>query len=417
MTCFRFFCMKKRRNTDADLSKKVETGNRIIRADYKEGTDGTIVLYRGIQPNFKDYKEHIGENNAKKSIIPPKNPLNDTLDKEAHIEGNVDGQYTSWTPSWNVAKAFSDNGMVMKGVFKVKDLIHPIHDFEGEREYTVLGTVVGAQKYSEQPNLTIEEKNKISERWQNQAKMLFGKKREVGIHKEYTPDGEVVRVWKEEGWHKQSLVSGVGVAKEEKMKDVKKRANSFHELKHAKNKIEKNAISSPPQKVDIKNSESDLEVEKPKEKVAQQFIQPDDISKLNRLRVSILSGLPKHWQDKFEALANPTVHNNQAKSSHKKKVSELRQGKIDGMEALFQSIIDGEKELRGGKKNVDDVIVNIKEKMASCIQHSNEYQDNRTLNKLASFFSDRIKHTKSKVVTHLEKILSTTNNTDKQLKL
>ncbi len=49
MTCFRLFCMKKRRNTDADLSKKVETGNRIIRADYKEGTDGTIVLYRGIQ--------------------------------------------------------------------------------------------------------------------------------------------------------------------------------------------------------------------------------------------------------------------------------------------------------------------------------------------------------------------------------
>ncbi|WP_454780351.1 hypothetical protein [Legionella sp. WA2022007384] len=218
---------RSRSKSESDVSNSTKTGNRIIRADYDEHMEGTIVLYRGIRPHEgklfegKTYETNLHEEQTreKQSVIGPKKPLDQNISVGDHIDGATDSSYTSWTPAYDVANRFANKegkGTVMRGVFRKEDLTHPVENFEGEIEYSVRGTVVGAKRQLAEPPNVKETTEQARKQWYKESRELGSKNylhdplaKGSSITHEFSPTGELQRTWKTRRYNK-TLVDDIG---------------------------------------------------------------------------------------------------------------------------------------------------------------------------------------------------------------
>lgn len=395
----------KRSKSESDLSKFVETGNRIIRADNAETATDVIVLYRGIKPHAGPYAE---QTSSKHAVIGPKKPLDTRITVESHIEGATDSSYISWTPIYETAAKFAgDTGIVMRGVFRKDDLVHPVDNFEGETEYSVLGTVVGAKPYkeSQNPTLSMEEKKKLQQTWGKEAAHLEEMQRSKRLAKkndplekrkpdqkhEFTPTGEPVRTWRRVGFFESQLESGPGVPN----KPALKRTES---LPYLKSKFE------PVEEKLLKTSTVKQERVEPEVKINATHVSKSDkneVESFAKIVEELKHALPKKWQAFLNAKEDTLSNRGISKKSHNDKKAEKELEMVN----LRNGIAKITEQLGKGEINIENGMELLKEIVEKVIEKSDELQKGTTLGKPHILFGKSFQLTSSRVSAKLEEFI------------
>ncbi|CEK09545.1 hypothetical protein [Legionella hackeliae] len=384
----------KRSKSESNLGNFVETGNRIIRADHSEDENDVIVLYRGIKPHSGPYAEQTDPKNA---VIGSKKPLDTTKGVEVHVDGGTDSSYISWTPFYKVAAAFAEEkGTVMKGVFRRDDLVHPIANFLGETEYSIIGTVVGAKPVKEQNNLSQEQETQLRKNWYQEAEEIRKvqvtikqaqkadplRKREREQESEFTPDVKPVRTWKRLNFFESELVSGPGVAK----KPTLERTPSSPNIKYKSKEMPTQVV--PNVKEGRLNSS----------RIA------DNVAEFTQIVEALYKAFPSKWTS---FLTGELSQEGAPHKKLKKFKGFAHVEKTGAISDLRNEIVRIQDQLIAGKMDIEDGMASLKLAIEEVIRTSNKYQEGTTLGKKHSLFGKSFQITSSKVASKLDEFMET----------